>query len=180
MRTSDICNIAGFDVQLFNKYRNKENLPFALPEGTGRNWARFDIHHAAALIAARDLTDQGLGWSISAALVREPKTHLGAGAVRSKPWKVDGVFIVRASFRETSGDLPFLGKSERFYEGTIVEVSKLIEMHVAASAEKRGRPEVCVGMVMTNMSEAYHIARASAQALGVDLLSDAQDLEEIQ
>lgn len=177
MRTSDLCKIADFDAQLFKKHRHQENLPFTLPEANGRGWASFDGHHAAALIAARDLTDQGLGWSSAAALMREPKTHLGAGLKRPKPWQVDGIYVVRASFRETNGDLPFLGKPDRLYAGTLQEVMKMIEMQVAVSREKRCRPEVCVGVVMTNLSEAYRVAIVKADSLGIDLGDDSSQWE---
>ncbi len=172
MRRSEICAIALMPAQTFMTHRAKDNLPFEVAEidGGGRKWVRYDIHHAAVLIAARNLTDQGVPWSTATAILRAKPVHTARDPL---PWKVDYIHVAKASFRNFGGDVPFTHKAEEVFQGRIEAIAELAYRWQKLENEKPHTSHVvCTGLISVNLSQAYHVAFARAEALGIDLGND--------
>ena len=180
MLRSQFCEISGVEVPTFNTHRRNGALPFdiakyELPDVRGRMWVRYNIAAAARMIAAAHLAaSQGVTWSQACEILRADSIGCGDGFQR--PYEVPGIHVARAEFRSKFGDAPFHWNGPfRVYEGKIDAIGAAVAADVHGyNARPNVEPVEAVSLVSVNLSRAYQIAYARAEALGIALDDEGQ------
>ena len=180
MIRNELCAIADMLVPTFNTARNRGQLPFDLSkaeafDGENRKWVRYSSHEAARLIAALDLAAaQGVTWSQACEILRAD--NIGCGDGFQRPYEVPGIHVARAEFRSKFGDAPFLWAGPfRVYEGKIEAIGAAVAADVHGyNARPNVEPVEAISLVSVNLSRAYQIAYARAEALGIALDDEGQ------
>lgn len=173
MYRSALCEISQIDEGSFRGLRHRGELPFEaerydVRDGRKRKWARYDVHAAAALIAARELyVSQGLAWREACLLMRAPT--VGCGSSEHRAQDVDGIHVARVTFADPEGLEPSLHPCEIVYRGRLDSVVRAALSAVSNHNEKRpNEPPIHVGTITAvDVSAAYALARARMQALGI-------------
>ena len=180
MIRKELATIVGMKLPLLDAHRRSGNIPFdpAIAEamdGENRKWIRDSIHEAARLIAALDLAAaQGVTWSQACEILRAD--NIGCGDGFQRPYEVPGIHVARAEFRSKFGDAPFLWAGPfRVYEGKIEAIGAAVAADVHGyNARPNVEPIEAISLVSVNLSRAYQIAYARAEALGIDLDDEGQ------
>lgn len=187
MRRQELCTIAGMNPSTFNVHRMKGDLPFEIEhiEGQdelGRKWAQFTIHHAAMLIAARQLVAQGVAWSEACRILRDRHTHTPGGIGPGKNYyDIPGVFVARVMFLNgaTNGE-PELMPSVRLYRGPLASIIQAATSTAANYSAERGGKEAPVqvaGMVAVDISHCFNLAHLIAADKGIKVAVPADPAE---
>lgn len=181
MIRNELCKIAKMNPSTFNVHRKNGDLPFDIEmaeakDGTGRTWGRFTLFHAAMLIAARQLTSQGVGWGEACRILRTRPVFVGVIGMGQNFFERPGIFVARVDFAsvETNKD-PDLMEGERFYRGPLSDiVEAALETAEAYSFRRAGaeRPVYVTGMVTVDLSHSYSLAKLLAEDEGVDTTGD--------
>jgi hypothetical protein len=176
---SEFCEISDISVPTFNTHRRGGNLPFDVAkyeqaDARGRVWVRYNIHAAARMIAAATLASaQGVTWSQACEILRAE--NIGCGDF-ARPFDVGGVHVARAEYRTRSGDAPErMAGPFQVYQGRIEAIGAAVAAEVAGyNARPDVEPIEAVSLVSVNLSQAYQIAFARADALGIERGGDGQ------
>jgi hypothetical protein len=152
MTRKELCAAAAINAETFKVHRRTGALPFdpsrhEADDTTGRRWARYSVHEAAALIAARTLADAGLGWSDACAILRGDRVLTGAVGIGAHPAERAGIHVARVSF-DTREPVTLQGPLAA----------------IVAAAAQSGEPAT---LASVDLSRAYTIARERMEVLGL-------------
>ncbi|ARO13368.1 hypothetical protein BVG79_00006 [Ketogulonicigenium robustum] len=183
MIRKELCAIVGMTIPTFNSHRRNGDLPFKIDnsegkDAAGRIWSNFTIHHAAKMLAARNLCDaHNITWAEAAKIMREPSTACGPYGVGHSYFEKDNIFIAQVEFANsrTNEDPQFMPRIT-LYKGLLQDIMESANSRAIAytNSRKEGRApqdeDICISSISAvNLSHNYKLAKKIAEHLGIDL-----------
>lgn len=172
MIRSEFLDICGMAVPTFNSHRRNGDLPFRVSnteaeDGAGRTWARYSLHDAARMLAARQLVNaQHVSWSEAARILRADAIH--SGGVFKNYFDHPGVNIAQFEFvnESTNGDPVFYPRLQ-VLSGTLEEIVAGAENTLQAYNKNNRDHIIIASMVSVNLSNCWQTARSLAKSKGI-------------
>lgn len=176
MIRNELCSIAKLNPSTFNVHRKNGDLPFQIEtleakDGTGRTWGRFSLYHAALLIAARQLTTQGVSWSEACRILRQKPVEVGAVGPGTSFRERSEICVARVDFvnslTNAAPDFPLPG----VFRGPLGDIVAAAAASVDGYNKKwagQAAPVVIASIVVVDLSHAYNLAALIAVDLGID------------
>lgn len=186
MIRSELCKIVGMKIPTFNSHRRNGDLPFKMgdgeaQDGEGRTWSNFTIHHAARMLAARNLADShGVSWSQAAGIMRADGTICGPYGIGNHYFERDGIFVAQVEFANAkTNDAPVLFPRLKVYQGPLAKIIEAAEGEAEAYTKHRKGGEAAFGeeirvtsVVAVDLSHSFKLARSIAAAEGIEVKFD--------
>ena len=173
MIRSELLDICGMTAPTFNSHRRNGDLPFdaartEAEDGVGRTWARYTLHHAVRMLAARQLAAvHRVSWSEAARILRTQAKYASVENYSDHA----GVHFAQVEIvnEKTNADPDFYPRLE-ILTGTL---QKIVEQaQNSAEAYTRHNPHdavIVASMVSVNLSQCWKIALALAKSKDIDL-----------